>query len=268
MTKAPLTPERVDEILQRGELKILGRLVDASNATLMAEATLDDDVIECVYKPAAGERPLWDFPHNDLANREVATALLSRALGWDLVPRTVLREAGPYGGGMAQQWIDVDVEVDYVDVVPPDLVPEGWRQVLEARDGEGNPVILVHADVEPLQRLTVLDAICNNGDRKGGHVIAGPEGAVFGIDHGVTWHVDDKLRTVLWGWADSELPDDLAAAVEALLSGWSSGIGLTLKDLLPPQDIKAARARAVQLLETGRFPLPSPEWPAIPWPVF
>jgi uncharacterized repeat protein (TIGR03843 family) len=116
--------------------------------------------------------------------------------------------------------------------------------------------------------MAVLDAICNNGDRKGGHVIAGADGAVFGIDHGVTWHVDDKLRTVLWGWADSELPADLGADVDALLSGWDAGLGRQLADLLPADDVAAARARAKQLLETGRFPLPSPEWPAIPWPVF
>jgi len=268
MSDAALIPERVDEVLLHGELSILGRLVDASNATLLAEATLEGDVLQCVYKPSAGERPLWDFPNGDLAQREVATSLLSRALGWSLVPRTVLRHSGPYGGGMVQQWIDVDAEIDYVDVVAPNAVPEGWRAVLEARDGEGNPVVLVHADIEPLQQLAVLDAICNNGDRKGGHVIADSAGAVFGIDHGVTWHVDDKLRTVLWGWADSELPDAAVSAVTDLVSRWDVETKPILGELLSEAEVDAAHSRAKELIARGRFPLPSPEWPAIPWPVF
>ncbi len=268
MTTSHLPHERIDELLREGELRVLGRMVDASNATLMCEARLGGDVIECVYKPSAGERPLWDFPNGDLAQREVATSALDRALGWGLVPHTVYREAGPYGGGMAQLWIDVDSEADYVDVVSPDDVPPGWRQVIEARDGAGNPVLLVHADAADLQRLAVLDAISNNGDRKGGHVIATAAGSVYGIDHGVTWHTDDKLRTVLWGWAGEPLPSAELGALDALLSQWETTLAPVLGELLAADEVLAARSRVAALLETRRFPLPSPDWPAIPWPVF
>ena len=262
-----LDAQIIDAVLVNGELEVLGRLVDASNATLLTIARLDGVELQCVYKPTAGERPLWDFPDGDLAKREVATFELSQALGWSLIPRTKMRADGPYGGGMVQQWIDVDTDVDLVDVVAPDAVPEGWLSVLEARDGDDNPVVLVHADRPELQQLTLLDAIANNGDRKGGHVIISEDHQVFGIDHGVTWHAEDKLRTVLWGWTDADLPDNLLADVSLLLAGWA-GFAATLSDLLPAQEVEAAHLRIAALAARKKFPLPSPEWPAIPWPVF
>jgi len=258
----------LDDVLLHGELTVQGRLVDASNATLLCNATLGDVTLQCIYKPSAGERPLWDFPNNDLAEREVATHLLDTLLGWNLTPRTLLRDEGPYGRGMVQEFIDIAADVDCVDVVSPGQVPDGWLTVLEARDGDDNPVLLIHADRPELQRLAVLDAIANNGDRKGGHVLVATDGRVYGIDHGVTWHQDDKLRTVLWGWVETPLPDDLAADVRGLLDRWSVEAGPALEALLPADDVGAALVRAVTLLERGTFPLPSTDWPAIPWPVF
>lgn len=267
MTQSGPGAGAVEELLVTGELEVLGRLVDASNATLLARVRGSAGELQCIYKPRAGERPLWDFPAGDLAEREVATYELSRALGWDLVPLTRIRPEGPYGAGMVQVWVETADETDLVDVVAPNEVPAGWRQVLEARDGDDNPVVLVHADDPSLQRLAVLDAIANNGDRKGGHVLVSETGTTFGIDHGVSWHVEDKLRTVLWGWAASPIPDDIMADISALETNWMTFAGV-LEPLLNDAEVAAARQRLQLLLETAAFPLPSPDWPAIPWPVF
>jgi uncharacterized repeat protein (TIGR03843 family) len=187
------------------------------------------------------------------------------ALGWGIVPRTWLGE-GPHGPGMLQEWVDEDPAIGAVDVVAPDAVPAGCRTVLEARDGEGRPVILVHEDTEALRRMAIFDVLINNGDRKGGHVLATPDGLRRGVDHGVSFHVDNKLRTVLWGWlgeplSPAETDPVRRVAADAALAG-------LLRTLLTPAEVAAFVGRAEQLLLTGRFPEPSGEWPAIPWPAF
>jgi uncharacterized repeat protein (TIGR03843 family) len=187
-------------LLRRGDITVEGRLVDASNATLFCEIVLDGVDARCVYKPVAGERPLWDFPEGTLAGREVAAYAVSEATGWGVVPPTVMRD-GPFGPGMVQLWVEIDTDVDLVDVVAPDRVPSGWLRVLDALGSAGQPVVLAHADDERLRRMAVLDTVLNNADRKGGHVLPLPVGTVHGVDHGVTFHVEPKLRTVLWGWA-------------------------------------------------------------------
>jgi len=243
--------------LDSGELALVGRLRSASNATFLG--TIDGT--DVVYKPVAGERPLWDFPDGTLAARERASYLVSEALGWQVVPVTILRE-GPHGYGMVQVWQEPDPDQDAVDVVPPDRIPEGYLHVLDAVDAHDRPVALVHEDSAALRRMAIFDVLVNNADRKGGHVLAMPDGHRFGVDHGVTFNVDPKLRTVLWGWATRPLLDEELEAVAGL------DLGDALDDLLTTREIEAFERRRAALLVDGAFPVPSGEWPAIPWPAF
>lgn len=257
-----MTDTLVDS-LREGDLEVQGRLVDASNATLLCSL----GSTRCVYKPVAGERPLWDFPSGTLAGREIAAYEIDRIAGWDLVPCTVWRDDAPLGPGMVQEWREDALVGDLVTVVPPDEVPDGWRVVLEARDPAGNPVCLAHADSPVLQTMCILDAVVNNADRKGGHVLTDPAGRIAAVDHGVTFHVENKLRTVIWGWAGEAIPDNLVGDLTRLRR--------LLGDHEPDVDrwVNADESRALReridiLLNTRTFPTPSEEWPAIPWPVF
>jgi uncharacterized repeat protein (TIGR03843 family) len=256
--------------LAEGELQLRGRILPASNQTFLGSAVLDGVSVECVYKPVAGERPLWDFPDGTLAAREVAAYAVSEALGWSVVPLTVLRE-GPLGAGMVQVWREPDPEQDPVDLVPVGEVPPGYLHVLDAVDGEGSPISLVHEDAPALRRMAVFDAVVNNADRKGGHVLAMVGGHRYGVDHGVSFHAEPKLRTVLWGWAGQPLHPDDAASLAALLQRLSTaGDALAggLRSLLDGPEVRALAARCDRLLRRGRMPVPSGEWPAIPWPAF
>lgn len=254
-------------LLRRGDLTVEGRLVDASNATLYCEIALDGLAASCVYKPVAGERPLWDFPDGTLAAREVATFLVSEATGWGVVPPTVLRD-GPFGTGMCQLWVEVDPQVELVDVAPPRRLPDGWLHVLDALGSSGEPVALGHADDPRLRRMAVLDAVVNNADRKGGHVLPGPDGVVRGVDHGVTFHTEPKLRTVLWGWAGESLTPDEVTTLEALDGALDGPLCTELLGLLARDEVSACRRRVRRLLREGHLPYPVEGWPAIPWPPF
>jgi uncharacterized repeat protein (TIGR03843 family) len=265
-------------LLSDGELTIEGRLLSASNATFVGTLTGGEVSLGCVYKPVRGERPLWDFPDGTLANRERAAYLVSEAAEWGLVPPTVLR-AGPFGPGMVQQWIDQpDVDAadgavaELVDVVPLGAVPPGWLRVLDAENQHREPVSLVHAKHPSLRRMAVLDAVINNADRKGGHVLVDGSGRVYGCDHGVCFHEDAKLRTVLWGWAGEPLGDDALASLSRLLDRldhrMSDGLAGELARLLSAVEVRAFRRRVERLLSTERFPRPSHHWPSIPWPAF
>ncbi len=244
MDSAPGTTLDLEDalrLLRDGELSVEGRLLDASNATLFCAVEHDGVSAACVYKPVRGERPLWDFPDGTLAGREVAAYLVSEASGWDLVPPTVLRD-GPYGPGMCQLWVDVDGSADLAEL---------------ARSA--------HPD---LRRMAVLDAVINNGDRKGGHLLPRPDGRVQGVDHGVCFAVEDKLRTLLWQWRGQPLTDealDVLSALRALLEG---PLQAALLRLLTRREVRRTVERVDVLLATGRHPQPSPDWPAIPWPPF
>ncbi|MBW0009429.1 MAG: SCO1664 family protein, partial [Pseudonocardiales bacterium] len=216
-------------LLHHGRIDLAGRIVEASNATLVGTVYCDGVSAECVYKPIRGERPLWDFPDGTLAGREVASWLLSEATGWSLVPPTVLR-SGPLGPGMVQLWVDTEDESRLVDVVALDAVPRGWRTVLRAHDRYGDPALLVHADTEGLRRLAVLDVLINNADRKGGHVLAGLDGAVYGVDHGVCLHREDKLRTVLWGFLGRPLSVATLEALRRMRSELDGALGAALTE--------------------------------------
>jgi uncharacterized repeat protein (TIGR03843 family) len=258
------------EALRIGDVQVTGRIMPASNATFYGTATLQDVSIEVVYKPVAGERPLWDFPDGTLGRREVAAYLVSEALGWDVVPRTVLRD-GPAGIGMVQAWREPDPRQEPVDLVATGRVPDGYLHVLDAFDADDRPVSLVHEDSEPLRRMAVFDVLINNADRKGGHVLAMPDGHRFGVDHGVSFNVDDKLRTVLWGWAGEPLEPEDGDAVQSLvdrLTGAGSDLRAAVGELLVGDEVAATVARCEALLRRGRMPLPARGRPAIPWPAF
>jgi len=222
--------------LALGEIEVSGRLVEASNATLFGSIRVGKEFLgNVIYKPTSGERPLWDFPHGTLAQREVAAFQLSETLGWDVVPPTLLRD-GPYGIGMVQSWIDIDEEIDIVEV------------------GQG--------DHEDIIRMVLFDALINNTDRKFGHLLP-LNGRIFGCDHGVTFHQEDKLRTVLWHFRGEPIPVKLLNDLNRLEDALP-----VLEQLIHPEEIVALLARRESLRSRGTFPQPSDDWPAVPWPPF
>jgi hypothetical protein len=236
------------DVLREGEIEILGRIVGSSNNAMLVSVTRicpDPEPIqrlEAVYKPILGERPLNDFPDGTLARREVAAWHVSEASGWGIVPPTVLRE-GPFGEGMVQSFVDADPEVDVVSMI------------LE--------------DDPRLRRMAVLDAVMNNTDRKGGHILAVEGGRhVQGVDHGVCFSPVPKLRTVLWGWRGQPFDADEIEGLERIRAELDGELELALRTLLSRTEVRATVRRTDNLLERGRFPFPSPTWPAVPWPPF
>ena len=228
-------------LLLEGEIDLEGRMLDASNVTLVGTVRTATLVGECVYKPVAGERPLWDFPDGTLAGREYAAYLVSEATGWRVVPPTVLRD-GPFGAGMVQLWVDVDETVDLPAFVRRDL-PE-------------------------LRRMAIFDAVVNNADRKGGHILPTPDGHVHGVDHGICFSVDPKLRTLLWRWAGKPLPADALEVLERLADGLLGDLGEHLHEHLTRREVRRTQQRVAELLRTRRHPEPTGDWPALPWPPF
>lgn len=228
-------------LLRRGRLEAEGRLIEASNATLFCTVALDGVSAECVYKPVAGERPLWDFPDGTLAAREVAAYHVSEATGWNIVPPTVYRD-GPFGPGMCQLWIDVDENVDLL------------------RLARGNH--------PALRRMAVFDAVVNNADRKGSHLLPVPGGHVYGVDHGVCFSVHDKLRTLLWQWHGQPLSAEAKDVLRRLRAELEAGLSRRLGRLLDSAEVRATRRRVDRLLRSGIHPQPPDDWPAIPWPPF
>lgn len=223
------------QLLCTGEIVVTHRLVDASNATLFGKI---EGLGEVIYKPVAGERPLWDFPHGTLADREVAAYKVSEMLGFKLVPQTVLRE-GPFGPGMVQRWIDTDDDVDIIAF------------------GQGNN--------QQLRSMALFDSIINNTDRKFGHLLMDRSGRLFGCDHGVTFHEEDKLRTVLWQFAGNSFNGEEALLLRRT-SEREGEIRTKLQSHLHEGEIDAVFTRVRALLQSGQFPLPNDEWPSVPWP--
>jgi len=235
------------EVLREGQLDLLGRILESTNHALFGRVTRECPdpeppvVVDVIYKPVRGERSLDDFPDGTLARREVAARLVSDASGWEIVPPTVLRD-GPFGEGMVQLWIDVDEAVDVVG--------------------------MVIGDDPRLRRIALFDAVVNNTDRKGGHLLPVPGGHVFGVDHGVCFSVVPKLRTVLWGWRGAPIEPQELDVVARIRAGLDGELGTSLRELLDPLEVAATVRRTDRLLETRRFPRPSPSWPAVPWPPF
>ncbi|MBI3429432.1 MAG: SCO1664 family protein [Actinobacteria bacterium] len=240
-TDADLDLSRVESAFTHGELKITGRLVDASNATLLA--TVGDAQYEfvCIYKPIAGERPLWDFSTGTLAYREYAAYLLSSIGNFDVVPFTLLRD-GPYGEGMVQRWVDIDESLDMVE--------------------------FFQRDDPALRNIALFDSVINNTDRKIGHLLPDYYGRVFGCDHGVTFHTEDKLRTVLWQWAGLPLTQSEISRLQELKRVLAGSLGEQLQPLLSAEELVALDSRVSHILTSGSFPIPSDQWPSVPWPPF
>lgn len=240
MPALELTPDELARVLTEGSLEVVGRMRYSSNGTFLVDASLDGMVVPGVYKPQRGERPLWDFPHGTLCRREVAAYALSDALGWDVVPLTVLRD-GPFGNGAVQRFVDHDPEEHYFTLMPE--------------------------HEERFRHFAWFDVLANNADRKGGHCLLDRvSGAVLGIDHGLTFHPQWKLRTVIWEFAGESVPDDAVADVQRVVAQLDDGFfGRRLRDLLGAEEIAALRLRAEVLLEQG-LPLPDGHY-SMPWPL-
>jgi uncharacterized repeat protein (TIGR03843 family) len=226
------------DVLTRGALTVKGRLPWSSNATLLVEAELDGVTTLGVYKPERGERPLWDFP-SGLFRRELAAWHLSEALGWGLVPLTVAREEGPYGEGSVQLFIPADFEQHYFTV----------------REDER------HHD--RLRRICAFDLITNNADRKSGHCLLGEDGLVYAIDNGLCFHVDPKLRTVIWDFADEPLPQPILEDLRRLAAG---GAPESVSTLIDDDERRALIRRTRALVKIGRFPTDT-IGRGYPWPL-
>lgn len=263
------------EVLRDGELTVLGRIRSASNATFLCEAALGSETVHCVYKPVSGEQPLWDFPDGTLAGRELAAYLVSTRMGWDIVPYTIIR-GGPAGPGMLQLWVQqpgdaADSEPrpgpDLVDLFPAGKPQPGYLPVLRAYDYAGDEVVLMHADDDRLRRMAVFDILVNNADRKGGHILYGLDGNVYGVDHGVSLHVQDKLRTVLWGWAGKPIDDSTMESVATLADALRGPLATELKGHITSAEIAALIRRTHVLLDDPVMPGPNRHRP-IPWPAF
>ena len=243
----PVDPATALAVLREGEIEIVGRIMGSSNHAMLCRVRRicpppeETIVVEAVYKPTAGERPLDDFPDATLSHREVAAYLVSEAIGWGIVPPTIRRD-GPFGDGSLQLWIDVDESVDVVGMVV--------------------------GDDPRLRRIAVFDAAVNNTDRKGGHLLPTSDGHIYGVDHGVTFSTVPKLRTVLWGWRGRPFAIDELDGLARLANSLRGDLARDLAGLLSRGEIAATRRRVDALLETRRFPFPRSDWPAIPWPPF
>jgi hypothetical protein len=238
-----LQEERALRLLSEGEMEVEGLIPWSSNATLLVTLRDGDDSTLAIYKPRRGERPLWDFPPGSLGRREVAAYLAAAALGWDLIPPTILRD-GPYGSGSVQLFIEAQPEVNFFTIQE------------DAR----------YAD--DLKRLAALDVVANNADRKAGHCLVGWEGQLWAIDNALTFHVEPKLRTVIWDYAGMPLPAGIMADLEGLLADLEeeSALGRALGRLLSAEEVAVFRQRVRALIRARRYPEPGPGR-SVPWPL-
>jgi hypothetical protein len=239
------SPASVDTILatlSSGAIHLEGRFLWGSNYTFLVRVAGDREELKAVYKPLRGERPLWDFPPGTLAAREVAAYLTSQALGWDFVPPTVLRADGPAGPGSLQLFVDADPEHHYFTFTAEEK-------------GHLGPA-------------AAFDALVNNADRKAGHVLLAPDGHLWLIDHGLCFHAEDKLRTVIWDFAGEPIPESLLQDVTRFLERLSGDgeLRTRFRALLDGDEVLAMAARAERLLSQRRFPYPGPGRP-YPWPL-
>ena len=249
--------------LYDGELVLHGRITSASNATFLGSI----GEIGVVYKPIRGERPLWDFPDAVLAHREVAAYVVSEATGWSVVPETWMRP-GPHGEGMVQRWCETDPDQEAVTLVPEGEIPAGYLHVFDGEDAFGRGVSLVHEDSPQLRRMAIFDAMVNNADRKGGHVLEMPDGHRYGVDHGICFHTENKLRTVLWGWMGEPLSTEELDVIRSVRRGLDAELGETLSAYLSIWELEALGNRCEALLRRGTLPEPHGDWHVIPWPPF
>ena len=244
-----------DPLPPQGQLEVLGRIGQASNAIFLVR---DEASVNWVYKPVAGERALWDFPPHTLGRREVAAYLVSAGAGFDVVPFTTWAD-GPLGEGSFQLWVEGTI-TDQVDLLRPEDVDETWLAVATGVDADDKPVVIAHRDTQELRRICLFDLIINNSDRKAGHLIY--DGTkLHGIDHGVSFSVEEKNRTVLWGFAGTELDDEALLLLKRVTQ-----LATPVPEGLTEAEWDQLNDRAGTLLASGTYPAPSGQWPALPWP--
>lgn len=240
------------------EAKVLGQLSNASNATLLIE----QDGQNFIYKPKDGERELFDFPSGTLYRRERAAYLVSELLDWDLVPETLIGE-GVFGVGSFQRW--VESQPTLVDIFDQKQVPSSWLIVTSGIDQSGKEVVLAHANDERLQKIALFDAVINNADRKAGHILESSDRKIWAIDHGVTFNVEPKLRTVLWGWLDEAIPENLLLDLKRILPLLKES---EVAKLIDQEEFAQLISRIDLLITNQTFPKPNENWPPVPWPIF
>jgi hypothetical protein len=231
--------KRAAALLRDGDVEIVGRMPWSSNATFLVRLFEGDDEMLAIYKPQRGERPLWDFPRGTLCHRELAAFEVSEALAWAIVPDTVLRDA-PHGLGMMQRFVEHDPEQHYFTLLED------------------------HEDA--FRRMAAFDVVINNTDRKGGHCLRAADGTIFGIDHGVSFHSEWKLRTVIWDFAGEPIPPNVCADLHRLADQLRGDLGDRLGELLDRFELDAVRARVGQLLRTGEYPDADRDYHSYPWP--
>lgn len=229
-------------VLAQGQVEVQGRMPWSSNATFLVRCCREGLVLPAVYKPHRGERPLWDFP-GGLFRREVAAYQLSEALGWGLVPETLVRHDAPFGPGSLQRFMPADFTQHYFTLL----------------EDEAN-----HA---ALRAIAALDLVANNADRKAGHCLLGEDGRIWAIDHGLCFHPQPKLRTVVWDFAGDPVPETLLGDLERLLEESPDGLSGVLGEVLGPEEVEAVALRARALVARRRFPAPHPDRRAYPWPL-
>jgi uncharacterized repeat protein (TIGR03843 family) len=226
-------------LLLEGEVEVQGRMPWSSNHTFLVTVTdSDGTTVAAVYKPARGERPLWDFP-DGLYRREAAAYQLSAYCGWDLVPETVVRAEAPLGEGSLQRFVDADFEQHYFTLLE-------------------DP-----AHHAALRRIAVLDLLLNNADRKSGHCIVGRDGRVWAIDNGLSFNVEPKLRTVIWDFAGEKIPHDMMEGIDRV----ASRVPEELAEVLHHDEVAALKARAQALCARPSLPAPHPDRRHYPWPL-
>ena len=240
------------------QLRIIERLPQASNGAFLAEL----DGVKVIFKPNHLEKELWDFPTGTLALRERATYVMDQLLGWNLVPTTELVET-EQGFASVQHWVEATPTL--VEIFPSSDVPTKWLGVLDGQGPSGEPLTLAHQDLEVLMKIALLDAVVNNADRKGGHILTADNGSTYAIDHGVTFHEEPKLRTVLWGWAGQQIPTHLQTDSHRTMQSIRES---ELTNLLTEHELSATLDRITELTTSAVFAEPNDEWPSLPWPLF
>lgn len=262
--------ERLQRLLSDGPLEVEGRLVEASNFVLRVWVEDDGERIPAVYKPIRGEQPLWDFPEGTLAGREYVAYLIAHAGEWDCVPVTVLRPDGPLGAGSVQQWVgplEPVAENDLLRIDPLEAVPADYLPVLGVHDEQDRPLVVSHAAHDDLRDVALLDVVLNNADRKGSALIV-DDGHLYAIDHGLTMHAEEKLRTVLWGFAGAELTAQEVRRLETLRDALAGALGETLRGVIHDGELEALQDRVTELLGTRRLPEPPEHRHPLPWPLW
>jgi uncharacterized repeat protein (TIGR03843 family) len=254
------------DLLLNGEIEIEGLIPDSSNGALKVLVSNSKQSVEAIIKPEVSIRPLWDFPDLDLNNREYATYLLDRELNLNYVPDTVMRNVEGIGKSLIQEWV-TESDNDLIIVKSPEDIPEEYLKVLQGYDELNKLITLAHKNNRDLRNLCLFDLVINNADRKGGHLLMDSANKMWAIDHGVSWHFESKIRTVLWGWIDETFNDqDIALLNNAkkVIQTWKEEEFIYLSK----EEIEQAIKRVEGLLKENAFPQPGDQWPAVPWPIF